>query len=193
MFLASPIIRLQEALRGQSSSQLLVFEEAVIAFDVENEVVEKFDAEEFAGGSKAFGDINVFFARDERARGVVVGDNDRGCPVGNSIGEDLARVYLRLIGKSDRNDTRGHYLISAIDGNAQEVLLFAVGIIHDERKDVRRKRYFKTFGSDAAAGKFKCGCDKCRLCRAHARNCLQDFHVNIAVIRFDGFENLLGH
>ena len=67
MFLASPIIRLQEALRGQSSSQLLVFEEAIIVFGVEDDMVEKFDAEEFAGGSKAFGDINVFFAGRQRA------------------------------------------------------------------------------------------------------------------------------
>ncbi len=64
-------------------------------------MVEEFDAEKLAGGFEALGYFDVFFARGERAGGMVVGDDDGAGTVGDGIGEYLARVDLRLVGKSD--------------------------------------------------------------------------------------------
>jgi len=72
----------------------VVFEEAVMAFGVEDDMVEEFDAEEVAGGFKALGDFNVFFARSQRAGGMVVGDDDGRCPISDGVCEDFAGVYL---------------------------------------------------------------------------------------------------
>ena len=51
-----------------------------MVFGVEDDVVEEFDAEEIAGGFQSVRDFDVFFARDQRVGGVVVGDDYcRGC------------------------------------------------------------------------------------------------------------------
>lgn len=79
----------------------MVFKKAIMAFGVEDNVVEKFDAEKFAGGFEAVGYFDVFFAWGKRAGGMIVGDDDRTGAVGNGVGKDLARMDLRPIGEAD--------------------------------------------------------------------------------------------
>jgi hypothetical protein len=50
----------------------MVFKKAIMAFGVEDNVVEKFDAEKFAGGFEAVGYFDVFFAWGKRAGGMIV-------------------------------------------------------------------------------------------------------------------------
>jgi hypothetical protein len=57
-------------------SDFIIFQKAVMPFVAENDVIQKFNTEGLSGFFQALGDFDVFFAWDESAGWMVVGDDD---------------------------------------------------------------------------------------------------------------------
>src|SRR3989338_5122836 len=135
------------------NSQIIFLEKTVIAGFVEYDVVEQFDANRFAGGLEAAGGLDVFAGRDEVRAGMIVGDDDGGGAVGQGVGEEFTGVDLDFVGEADRNDAGGDDFVCAVQSDADQMFLFAVGVVANEGDDVSRERDFKSGGLDAAPGK----------------------------------------
>jgi len=67
---------------------------------------------------------------------VVVGDNDGGSAVGESIGEDFAWMHGTAVDQTDGHHADVQNLIRAVDAGAEEMLLLAVGVVADMREQV---------------------------------------------------------
>ncbi len=74
----------------------------------------------------------------QSAAGVIVGNNNRGCPVCNRVGKDLSGVHLGLVHEPHGNYPCVNDFIGTVQGNTDKVLLFAVCIMADQWKDIRR-------------------------------------------------------
>lgn len=102
-----------------------------------------------------------------------MGHDDGGCTVGDRIRKDLPGMNLGLVDQSHGDHPDGDYLIGAIKGNTQEVLLFAVRHMLDQGQYIRRQADLKSFRADTATGEFK-GCqDSGCLCRTNSVNGLE--------------------
>ncbi len=95
--------------------------EAIVVFVGDDEVIEQWYFEYFAGGGDAVGDADVAVGRFELAGGVVVGDDDAGCVVCDGVFK-----YQLGIHKGAR---------SAAHGDALEVC-DAVGAIEQEDEEL---------------------------------------------------------
>ncbi len=113
-------------------------------------------------------DVQVLGAGDELAGGMVVGEDDGRGPFDDGIGKDLAGVYVTLIDETDGHHPRAHYLVGAVEGDDDEVLLLAVGVVLNQRQDVRRVFDPDTFRPDPPTHKLEGRGDQGSLGRAHA-------------------------
>ena len=135
--------------------KLVALGEGVIAFCVEDDVVEEAEAQDFCGFFELVCDVAVFGAGFQLSVGVVVGNDDGGGSFGYDVGEDFPRVNVAFVDQADADDPDVHYLVCAVDGNAQKVLLFSVGVVLDEGKHVGRKLDLQAFGLDPSSNEFK--------------------------------------
>ena len=149
-------------------SEPALLEEAEIAGGVENDVVEEGNAEDFAGLLDLASDINIRGRGVEAALGVVVGQDEAGGAVGQDFGKHFARVDRGTVQESHGDDADVQDLVGAIDGDGEEMLLLAVGVVADQRKDISRGGNLEAAGLDATAGKLDGGDDAHCLDGAHA-------------------------
>ena len=109
--------------------KLVTFGEGVVAFCVEDDVVKEAEAQDFCGFFELLRDVAVFGAWFEFSVGVVVGDDDGGGSFGYHVGEDFPRVDVAFVDQADADDPDVHYLVRAVDGDAEEVFLLSVGVV----------------------------------------------------------------
>lgn len=133
--------------------------EGVIAFCVEDDVVEEAEAQDFCGFFELVCNVAVFGAWFEFSVGVVVGDDYGGGSFCYDVGEDFPRVDVAFVDQADADDPDVHYLVRAVDGDAQKVFLFSVGIVLDQGEHVRRELDFQPFGLDSSPNEFEGRCD----------------------------------
>ena len=81
---------------------------------VENDMVQKFNAECFPGCLELSSDLDILFAGSQSADRVVMGYDNTGGPIGDGISEDLPWVYLGLIDQTNRDDPCSNYLIGPV-------------------------------------------------------------------------------
>ena len=84
----------------------------------EDEVVQHGDAQQLASALQPFGDIAVIIARNEVPAGVVVGDDDRGGPLAQRVGEDLMWMYKSIDFDAEK-EANMQYVVDANE-NTQE-------------------------------------------------------------------------
>jgi len=135
------------------SIQFVTLQKAVVSFVAEDDVIEHLDAKGFTRRLEFAGDFHIVLAGGDIAGGVVVGDDDGGGPVGDRIGKDLPRVNLGLVYQADRNGPGGGHFIGAVQGDAQKMLLFPVGHVANQEKDIGGEGDFETLGPDAGTVK----------------------------------------
>jgi len=139
--------------------QFVTLGEGVIAFCVEDDVVEEAEAKDFCGLFELVCDVAVFGAWFEFSVGVVVGDDDCRSSFGYHVGEDFPWVDVAFVDQPYADDPDVHYLVRAVDGDAEKVLLFSVGVMLDQGKHVRGEFDFQAFGLDSSPNEFEGRCD----------------------------------
>ena len=77
-------------------------------------MVQELDAEGLTGGFQLSGDGDIVFAGGEVAGGVVVGDDDGGCAVGDGVGEDLAGMDLGFVNQADGYGSGGDHFVCSV-------------------------------------------------------------------------------
>lgn len=150
------------ACHSSAASFLLKFValgEGVVAFCVEDDVVQEAEPQDFCGFFELLCDVAVFGAWFEFSVGVVVGDDYGGGSFGYHVGEDFPRVDVALVDQANANDPDVHYLVRAVDGDAQKVLLLSVGVVLDQRKHVGRELDLQPFGLNSSPNEFEGRCD----------------------------------
>ena len=133
--------------------------EGVIAFCVEDDVIKEAKAQDFCGFFELLRDVAIFGAGFQFSVGVVVGDDDGGGSFGYHVGEDFPRVDVAFVDQADADDPDVHYLVRTVDGNAQKVFLFSVGVVLDQGEHVRREFDFQAFWLDSSPNEFEGCCD----------------------------------
>ena len=83
--------------RLEGNLQFPFFQKIVIPFMVKNDMIQKLDAESFAGIFQPAGNGNIFPVWYQTAGRMVMGNNDCRCPVAYGIGKDFVGVYLGFI------------------------------------------------------------------------------------------------
>ena len=92
-------------------------------------MVKEAEAQDFCGFFELLRDVAVFGAWFEFSVGVVVGDDDGGGSFGYHVGEDFPRVDVAFVDQADADDPDVHYLVRAVEGDAEEVFLLSVGVV----------------------------------------------------------------
>ena len=156
-----------------------MLEQAVIAFLVENDVVEQLDPKGFPGSFEGSGHLEVFPARHEVPGGVIVGYNHRRSAVGDGIGKYFARVDMSLIHQTDGYGAHRDYFIRSVERDAEEVFLFAVGQVADEGEHLGREGNPEPLRADAASGELDRRGDQRRLGLPHSFDLLQLLHIRM--------------
>ena len=126
------------------------------------------------------------------ALGVIVGQDDAGGAVGDGVGKDLARVDGGAVEQADGDDADVHDFVGAVDGDAQEMLLLAVGEVADEGQDIGRGGDLEPSGFDAAARKFDGGDDDHRLDVAHAFEVFEVLDLEVQALGVNGLNQVFG-
>ena len=92
-------------------------------------MIEQFDADDFGGLFKPFGDADIGTAGRKGAAWVVVCDDDTGGAIGDGVGKDFARVYEALVERADMNGTRPNQSRRAVECQRKEIFLTFVSVI----------------------------------------------------------------
>ena len=95
-------------------------------FTRDDQVVQDLDPEQVPCLDELARDRRVLRRGLERARGVVVHEDDGGGPVGDRIGEGLAGVDLARVQKTDRERPDTDHLTGPVQGDREKVLLLPV-------------------------------------------------------------------
>ena len=91
---------------------------------------------------------------------MVVGEDDGGSPVGERAGEDFSGMGESPVHKADGDNADIDDFIGAIDGGAQKVFLFSIGVVSYVRDQIGWTRYFYAFRFDASSDELDCGEDE---------------------------------
>ena len=123
--------------RLEMESQFAVFKKTVVLLMTENDVIEKPDPRELAFGLQFLCDLFVVLAWSDSSGGMIVYHDESCGTVGGGVGKHLPGVYVNSVDQADRYaSTDGKYFSCAVQGNAEEVLLFVRAEMADEGQDI---------------------------------------------------------
>lgn len=103
--------------------------ERVVFGTADNDVVEKFDAEDVSGFPKLLGDTDVFAARRRITGGMIVGDDDGRGGLQDSEFENFARVDEATAGGAQSHQTASEWLVLSVESNDPERFLHGVLLV----------------------------------------------------------------
>jgi len=110
------------------------------------QVIEEADPKDGPGVTELARYGDVLCARIPGTRRVVMGTDNRGRPVSDGIGEDLARVDQALVQRPYSDCPAGDDLPCPVQGDDDKVLLLLVPEKREERFCIFRLLYLCTFG-----------------------------------------------
>jgi hypothetical protein len=112
-----------------SDSQIPVFLKAVIASGSKDYMIQYADSQNLASLTKGICHCPVLAAGVYVAAGMVMRNYYRCSSIFQGIGKNFPRVNQRTIHQTNGADPYGIYLVGAIEGDHNEMLLLPVGIM----------------------------------------------------------------